>query len=366
MTRPLRIAVIGACPYPVPQGSQVYLRETALALRRAGHEPRLVVYGYGIGDDTSGLPIDRGATVPFSRKTKAGPSFGKPFLDVALVRTLRRVCRQHRIDAVSAHNYEGLLVALCAGCPPIVYHAHNAMQDELPSYFNGAGWARRIGARLDASLPRRADACVVPHDRLRDYLVANGCDADRVHVVAPAIDPVCDAVAPKSSARPPVLYTGNLDAYQNLELLARAMERIDATLKVVSADALEGTPLADLPNVEHIRTSDRAALADALAGDAVFVCPRVSWSGYPMKLLNAMCAGQAIVCCVSSAHPLTHDQNALVVPDNDVDAFAAAIERLSGDTALRERLGNAARATYVQKHSEARFAETLDRVYRNR
>ena len=47
----LRVAMVSACPYPVPQGSQVFLRETALTLLNLGHEVHLVVYGYGVGEE---------------------------------------------------------------------------------------------------------------------------------------------------------------------------------------------------------------------------------------------------------------------------------------------------------------------------
>ena len=119
--RPHRVAMVAACPYPVPQGSQVLLRDTALALHDRGHDVHLVVYGYGIGENHTGLPIHRCRHVPGARKTAAGPSLAKPVLDVALAATLRRVVRTHHLDVVHAHNYEGLLVALAAHTRPIVY-----------------------------------------------------------------------------------------------------------------------------------------------------------------------------------------------------------------------------------------------------
>lgn len=368
MTASLRIAVVGACAYPVPQGSQVYLRETARALQNAGHEPQLVVYGYGIGEDTSELPLHRCASVPFARKTRAGPALGKPLLDVALARTLRKLCREYDADAVSAHNYEGLLVALVARCRPILYHAHNAMKDELPAYFGGAAWAKRFGAWLDATLPRRADACIVPHDRLRDYLIDCGCDAERVHTVAPAIDSLFAERLSEPTPAPTVLYTGNLDPYQNLQLLAEAIRTVeiaipDVRLKLVSADSVVGTPLDTLNRVESVPNSDPASLQIALAEDAVFACPRISWSGYPMKLLNAMNAGRAIVCCASSAHPLTNEHDALIVPDNDAEGFAGAIERLLENAELRNRLGRAARDTHARHHTTEAFSRALNELY---
>lgn len=364
----MRIAVVGACPYPVPQGSQVYLRETARALERAGHDVRLVVYGYGTGEERSGLPIHRSAPLRFAKRTKAGPSIAKPLLDWMLARTLRRVCKEHAIDAVSAHNYEGLLVALLARRRPIVYHAHNAMQDELPAYFAGAHWARRFGEWLDGTLPRRADVCVVPHERLKAYLIECGCRSEDIVVIPPSIDAV-GSTAPARVSAPGVLYTGNLDPYQNLSLLAAAMECVretqpDARLTIVSADSLAGSPFAGADWVDHVEASDRDVLRNALCEEAVFVCPRVSWSGFPMKLLNAMSAGQAIVCCAASAHPLTHDLDGMIVDDTNPLSLAAAIVRMRADAALRARLGEAARASFERNHGATPFASRLNEVYR--
>ena len=89
----LRIAIVGACPYPVPQGSQVFLRDTALALQERGHDVHLVVYGYGEGVDESGLRIHRSAHLAGGHRTTSGPTLAKPLLDLALEATLRRVIR---------------------------------------------------------------------------------------------------------------------------------------------------------------------------------------------------------------------------------------------------------------------------------
>ncbi|MBI5095560.1 MAG: glycosyltransferase family 4 protein [Candidatus Hydrogenedentes bacterium] len=357
-----RIAMVGACPYPVPQGSQALLRETALALAQRGHEVRLVVYGYGIGEDTTGLPIHRCVRIPGARKTTAGPSFAKPPLDLALSITLRRVIRTHGIQVVHAHNYEGLLVALLARARPIVYHAHNALADELPYYFRRAPWAERLGSRLDRVLPRRADHIIAPHQRLADYLVSCGCAGDRISVIAPFLESWPHNCTCVEDEIPPVVYAGNLDAYQNLPFLLRVMDRVCATapgarLRVISADARRIT------GAETVSAPDLDTLRAALACDCVFVCPRVSWSGYPIKLVNAMAAGKAIVACSSAAHPLTHGQSGLVVRDNDEDRFAAAVLELLANPEQRRRFGANARAASERFHNPAESARAIEDVY---
>ena len=100
---------------------------------------------------------------------------------------------------------------------------------------------------------------------------------------------------------------------------------------------------------EVIRLVGVHDLAELLAGDVIFACPRTSWSGYPIKLLNAMAAGAPIVCCEASAHDLVNEETALIAPDNDAEAFANAIVRLVRFPELRRSLGSAARR-YAEKH----------------
>ena len=77
--------------------------------------------------------------------------------------------------------------------------------------------------------------------------------------------------------------------------------------------------------------------------DAVFLCPRTSWSGYPIKLLNAMAAALPVVACESSAYPLRHNQTGFVVPDDAPEAFLAQTLELLDDPSLRKKFGTAAK-----------------------
>lgn len=359
-----RIAMVGACPFPVPQGSQTLLRDTALLAQAAGNEVHLVVYGHGVkGSDAApfAITLHRGrllpAFFPGARRTDAGLSFAKPFLDLSLVNTLRRVIRDHAIQIVHAHNYEALFVAMCAGTRPIVYHAHNAMADELPHFLPFGAY---LGHGIDIWLPRQADCVIAPHAPLADYLRNLGCRD--VEIIPPAIDPDLFSPAPVTDALPPVVYTGNLDAYQNLPLLYAAMRRVRDTIPAARLVIATSCP-ASIPNADIVPVSDFASLRAVLEQDAVFVCPRVSWSGYPIKLLNAMAAAKPVVCCQSAAHPITHGQNGLAVADNNPEAFAAAIVSLLQNPSLRAQLGAAARQTVIDHHSPAKIASRIHALY---
>ncbi len=423
----LKIVMTGACPYPVPQGSQVFMGETACCLAGLGHDVRMVVYGYGspyftkaaearesgdrhvyalepAGEETLCLPgperpaatgpprpegggvapqvelrvravpcpprpedqtLIRAACPPFAGKpTAAGPHWGKPLHDAALLLALRRTARS--ADAVCAHNYEALVAALLSGRRPVVYFAHNAMADELPYYCTDPVKARRaarLGRWFDNTFPRRATRVIVPHRRLAGYLVLRGCDPASVAVVPPPVDPLPFETThiDTSVVLPPVLYTGNLDAYQNLPLLMGMMERVRAAKPETRLVVASAQP-HQLDGAEYLATPDFNNLRRALLEDVIVAVPRVSWSGYPIKMLNAMVAGRPIVCCASSAWPITDGVNGLVVPDNDAEAFAAAVLRLMDSPRLRRELGRAARETVLRENAPDTVARQIEAV----
>jgi glycosyltransferase involved in cell wall biosynthesis len=66
-----------------------------------------------------------------------------------------------------------------------------------------------------------------------------------------------------------------------------------------------------------------------------------------------MAAGRAIV--VSDLpvlrEILTHERNALIVPPDDIDTWAAAIRKLIANRALRNSIGSQARADFLAKYT---------------
>ena len=73
--------------------------------------------------------------------------------------------------------------------------------------------------------------------------------------------------------------------------------------------------------------------------------------GIPNVMAEAMATGLPIVSSPISGIPelVKDNRNGLLVPPRDVDALAAALQRLLSNTKLRHRLGKAARETICQR-----------------
>ncbi len=357
----LRIALVAGCPYPVPQGSQAFIRENALALQKRGHDVHLIVYGYGTSPSLDSFHIHRCPNIPGENKTSAGPSIKKIWLDLLMVKTVKKVCREQNIQIVFAHNYEGLIISVLSGFRPIIYHAHNAMSDELPYYFQkGKMLFHLLGKYIDKKFPQKADYIIAPHERLGAHLLLKGIKKDKLQVIPPPIDLTFFPVSQiKKDTIPPILYTGNLDKYQNLDFLFRVVEQVRK--EIPETRFIIGTfEKQEIEGAETVHIGTFDSLKKLLEEDSIMAVPRTSWSGYPIKLLNAMASGKPVVCCEGSAYGIKNGFNGMVVPNNDEEGFTNCLITLMKNPSLREELGKHARETIQTKHNPEIIGKALE------
>ena len=196
-------------------------------------------------------------------------------------------------------------------------------------------------------------------------------------VVAPDGVDLEQAQAPVSTTpytTPWLLYLGSLHPWKGVDTLVRAMAHVKqpAELHIVGGNAArigELRALADEFDVirrvvfhgpvepgrrfEYIHRADICLLplTDTGLGGRYTS---------PLKLFEYMAAGKAIVVSdLPSMHQvLTPEQDALLVPSGDADAFARAIDRLLVDRGLRARLGGSAKSR-VQSFSWRARSETV-------
>jgi glycosyltransferase involved in cell wall biosynthesis len=337
--RPLRLALVCAFPFPAPLGSQRFAAEQARALEAAGAEVELLSYGA-------------------SRALRRGLDPRKLGADAGLARALAAAQRARRFDAVLAHNAEAALVALALRPRlrlPVVYVAHTLWAEELRAWAP-LPFAASLGAALDRALARRADAVLVLCEAAWRALgpAARGPLA-RIppgHTPGPAPDPAAIAGACARHGLAPegfALYAGNLDRYQDLDVLDAAAAREPVLPIVVATHDARGARFATLRVIE-VGSIDEARLL--VHGAALALLPRWSAGGFPIKLLHYMEAGRAIVARARLADTLVHGESAwLLAEDAGPDAFAAALRTLAADRALRARLGAGARRALAERHA---------------
>ena len=97
----------------------------------------------------------------------------------------------------------------------------------------------------------------------------------------------------------------------------------------------------------------------------IFVLPARSREGMPRALLEAAaCARPLVVTDVPGCRHFVRDGvEGFIVPPEDADALADALERLARDPELRLRMGEAARLRLLHGFTEAHVKQSLRAAY---
>ncbi len=343
----MRIALVSEFYYPHLGGVTEHVHNLAAQLRALGHEALIVT------SRVSGPPPDDDPHVRrlgTSRVVYANGSFARLTVGRHLVARLEALFRDERIDVVHAHG--GLVPTMCLLAPRAGRRAGIPVVGTFHSWFPRSMTyraLRRLGQREMDGFSARIAVSQPVVDALTRYfrsdfdVIPNGVDVNYFHP---------NGRRPEDALRrgPHLLFLGRLDPRNGLETMLDAMPRI-----------LQAHPKAELlvvgdgPLRRHYERKARALeravrfvgriyeeRAEYYARSDLYVCP-TQRASFGITLLEAMaCGTPMLVSDITGFRELVDGGGeALLVPPGDPEAWAAGVNRLVGDPALREFMGAA-------------------------
>lgn len=302
---------------------------------------------------------------------------GRGPFDPRILTDLMRLVRQQGARILHVHGYAaadfGRLAARLTGAS-LVLHEHFA-DPHMPAY----------QALADRVLSRFTDRAIAVSASTADFLVRRRhVPADRVRVIfngAPlqefgATDPAT-AHALRAALGIPLDATvvgsiGRLNEQKGHRYLLTAFARACASqararLLVVG----DGNLMAPLKaQASALRIAERVIFAGhrsdipAVLSAIDVLCISSTYEGTPLVLFEAMAAGRAIVSTAVDGcrEVLADGVTGLLVPPQDEDALARALDRVLSDVALRASLARAAREASA-KYDLAACVRQIETLY---
>ena len=379
-----RVLLISPQPFFQWRGSPLRVRFNAQALAELGYDVDLLTMP--VGDDLAipGVNLHRAPNYIRAKNLAIGPSAAKALLDVALYFKAAALARRHRYAVIHGIEDAGPIAAVLARRhgAKMIFEKHS----DPASYKKGFVRNLVMAAyrRVERFSILRADAVIGTGPALvaQARQIAPGKPVHHVFDIPSSLVEPDPAKTQESRARlglPPnavlALYVGSFAVYQGIDLLFHAIpaalrqcpnlyfaviggspEQVD-----VRQTALMDAGLADrvfFPG--HIHPDE---LPHVLAAADVLLSPRIAGGNTPLKLLDYLKAGRAIVACDNPANRLILNETTARLVAPDPAAFAAGIVALAGDAPLRERLGDAGHRLYLSTYNYAQYKQRLAAAY---
>ncbi|MCX7839965.1 MAG: glycosyltransferase family 4 protein [Anaerolineae bacterium] len=381
----MKVAINGMFWNQPTTGSGQYVRALVAALhQRAPQNDYVVIEPSKVRGQESGVRGQQSAVSSrlssVIRRWSAVKNLAKVWFEQI---TFPRACQRARADVAHVPYFGSPLV------PPTrtVVTIHDLIPIVLPAY-RGSLLVRAYTA-LVAQSARRADAIIADSEcSKRDIVTRLGIDAMRVRVVYLAADAryrPLDDVTPIENVRRKYalpekyfLYLGGYDQRKNvrviIEAFARAALHRDGYRLVLAGvnlgrdseffpDPRRLARAANLPDdalccIGWVDEDDKVAL---YAAAHAFLFPS-RYEGFGLPPLEAMACGVPVLCANTSSLPEVVGDAAMLLPPDDVDAWADAMRTMLTNDAQRAEM-RARGIIQARKFSWARCAEETAEVY---
>ena len=353
---PLRVAIV--CPYSltIPGGVQGQVLGLARALRRRGHEVRVLGPCDGAPPETFVTPL--GDSLPTAVNGSIAPLAPDPS---AALRTIRAL-RDEAFDVL--HIHEPLspgpsLTCLLMRSAPIIATFHAAGDSASYRYLNSV--VRNLAHSIDLRIAVSKDALELAERYLGgEYeVLPNGVELDRF----------LKGGVPVERERA-IFFCGRHEPRKGLEVLLRAHQDLPADVELwIASDGPETARLqrdwkgdSRIHWMGRISDSEKESL---LRRAAIFCAPSLGGESFGVVLLEAMASGATVVASSIEGYQnvASNGVDALLASPGDPLALRECLHIALGDEDLRDRLAEAGKRRASEFSMDA-LADSYITVYR--
>jgi glycosyltransferase involved in cell wall biosynthesis len=360
-------------------GAATQIDQTAAGLRRLGHDVEVV---------------NRHRKPDLRAASHRRPGFGWLWETAHHLRSLRgigiesEILRRLRPDVVLALHALRFSILVAAGRLgiPVVLQVNASVPFEMRRYRPEMQLLPGLSEAIEHRMLEAADGVFVVSAALREYFAARGVRIEAAEVIPNGADP--QQFRPEAADRSLrirfpgktlVGFVGSFAGFHGLELLESAV--VEVARRDVPAHFVFAGPgerlarrLADrrldrhvtfLGYLPHERVPSVIAAMDVLLAP---YSPQECFYFSPLKLFEYLACGRAVLAAglgqiAEVIHP---GVNGLLYQPEQPGDFEGKLVRLVQDPELRERLGEQARRTVLQRytwdHAARRISELLERV----
>ncbi|HEX7062208.1 MAG TPA: glycosyltransferase family 4 protein [Woeseiaceae bacterium] len=378
----MRILFLAPQPYFEERGTPIAVDLMLKALSERGDDVDLVTFHVGEDRWHRGVTVTRSRPPLAPAAIRPGFSWRKAWCDVFLFREAQRMLRTKRYHLVHAVE-EASFIAMALGRlyhVPYVFDMDSSMAMQLMAQYP---WLRPAGGLLRwiEGLPMRHAIAVVP--MCEDLAAQARTSSDAIVQVLKDVslishgreEPSEDLRRDHGIGGKILMYVGNLERYQGIDLLLESFARLhpmrpDAELVIIGGSDEHIRQYREVARAaglgESVHLLGRRPVSDLgsyLHQADVLISPRIEGTNTPMKIYSYLDSGVPVVATNLPTHAQVMSDNEAALVEPEPDAMAAAIARLLADPLERSRLARNAQNLVRREHSWPTFRRDVNRLF---
>ncbi len=380
----MKILLLAPHPFFQQRGTPIAEKMLLEVLTGQGHEIDVLTFQEGEDVEIPKVRLHRIPRLPGVRDVRPGFSLKKLASDAVMLGKALAMMRRNRYDLVHAVE-ESAFMALAgkwAFGVPYIYDMDSGLAQQMIDKF---AWLARLRWFLEVFERRAARGsagvlavCRSLEEQARAWhpqgLIARiedvsllASDTNVLHLGSDLQLPH----GPQGGKAPIVMYVGNLEVYQGIDLLLEAFRRAvrrvpEARLVLIGGTAghiaryterCERMGIADSVHFAGPRPVERLGAYLRLA--TVLASPRIQGTNTPMKVYSYLDSGRPLIATRLPTHTqVLTDEIALLV-EPEPEAMGDGLVALLQDEVLRERLAAAARQHAQREFTPQAFERKL-------
>jgi glycosyltransferase involved in cell wall biosynthesis len=379
----MKILFLAPQPFYEERGTPIAVDLMLRGLSERGERIDVLTYHLGKDVNYSGVRIHRIPKIPFIKHVSPGFSWQKVILDIVMlfaVFPLVRNSKYEYVHAVEESAFIALLLKWLYGIP-YVYDMDSSLAQQMAEKYPWlAAPLMWVLNHFEGLAIRNAKAVVPVCDALSKDIAhfkpGKVVILRDVSLLEPAgSQEVEDLRSLLGIKGPLMMYVGNLETYQGIDLMlesfALALERsTQASLVVIGGKKADiekyqdsAQKLGVFQQVHFLGPKPVKSLSSYLAQADILVSPRITGNNTPMKIYSYLDSGRALVATNLPTHTQVLDRSVAVLAEPDPKVFSAGVLRLVENRSLRQQLGINGKKLVTEKHSPEVFNRSLNMLY---
>lgn len=379
----MKILLLAPEPFYIERGTPIAVDLVLQALSARGDQVDMVTYHLGKDMQYEHVKIHRIPKVSFIREIRPGFSWRKVFCDVLMgFKVLKLSITEHfdLVHAVEEAVFFAMLLKLFFRIP-YVYDMDSSLSQQMveryPRVFTPfaslMNFIEGIAIRHAKAVVPVCDALSIDAQKFNPEKIIILRD---ISLLSPFDGPADEDLRAQLGIQGPMMmYVGNLESYQGIDLLlesfALAIKRKSPASLVVIGGKREDVQhyqekaerLGIQARVHFLGPKPVDRLAAYLAQADILVSPRVKGKNTPMKVYSYLDSGKALLATNLPTHTQVLNNKVAMLVDPTPELFSSGVQSLSADKNLRLRLGGAGKKLIAEKHSHAVFNESVNALY---